>query len=84
MNPETAINIAMVEYTEAGHSITSPATNDPDGYVYFNNKRYFRTPYPGWGKVQEYSPAWGYWCDITDVTVTKFVNKVLTYLPDAL
>lgn len=86
--PTTYINLSLVEFTESGHFITACCSNDPDGYVYFNNKRFFRAKYPDFTTVEEYvgdyKRPFNIWTPVNDVHVVKYLNKNFSYLPDAI
>ena len=81
MPAEYTANILIVVFAENGHTINSPASNDPENYVYFGNKRKFRVMADNLDKVQEFG-SWNYWQDITDVAVLKIFNKDLSELPN--
>lgn len=78
----TDCNILVVNASMDGHSIMFPASNDGDGWVYFNNSNYYRCQYTDTSKVQQMG-SWGYWQDVSNVTVNKIFNKSLADLPDA-
>lgn len=81
MPGEFTANMLIVVFAENGHTINSPASNDPENYVYFGNKRKFRVKPDDLNKVQEFG-SWNYWQDITDVAVLKIFNKDLSDLPN--
>lgn len=78
----SAINLLMVAFEQDGHSITAPASNDGDGWVYWYNGSHFRCQYTNRNKVQKMG-SWDYWMDVTEIKVTGIFNKWLTELPDA-
>lgn len=81
--PETkGCNILIVNASMDGHSIMFPASNDGDGWVYFNNKNFYRVMYGDTARVQQMG-EWNYWQDVTNIAVNNIFNKNLTELPDA-
>ena len=76
----TMANMLIVVFTYEGHVINAPASNDEEGYVYFNTSNFYRTKYDNIELIEQYTN--GYWNTISNVNIIKIYNKDLTSLPD--
>lgn len=75
-------NILVVIALIDGHVINFPASNDGDGWVYFNNDKYYRCLYTDPTRIQIMG-KWNYWANISSgISIVKIYNKDLAGLPD--
>lgn len=74
-------NMLVVVFSYQGHTINAPASNDENGYIYFNNDNFYRFKMDDPDTVEQYG-KWGYWKRITNVAILKLYNKDLSSLPD--